>query len=378
MSTRHSEVAEPQPNRSMQNLNCHPEFISGSIRRGSLPKCHCEERSDEAIQETKFSVGKINTKTELLTFGLPRFARNDKRAAFTLAEVLITLAIIGVVATMTIPTLIANYNDRAIETATSVFNRRLGEALKIMNVNGTLANRGSTANFVEELSKHIKIVKTCDKGSLDDCFAAEITTDTDPIEVSKLQSAKNLQSEKDFGETDTMGVMFADGTSALIAYNKNTPYDPYSSEIVELSGTGKSASLNTTALSILFDVNGLKSPNKIGTDIKGINESIKTGNKVELLEGTYTWANAKTACESKGMKLPEIGSYSGGYCPADAAEDTLCGLYNNREALGLPTSGFFWSASEYGTSSAWRVGISSGFVSDNSKYISYSVVCVGD
>jgi len=293
--------------------------------------------------------------------------------------VLITLAIIGVVATMTIPTLIANYQSKAIETATSVFNRRLGEALKIMNVNGTLANRGSTAEFVEELSKHIKIVKTCDKGSLDDCFAAEITTDTDPIEVSKLQSAKNLQSEKDFGETDTMGVMFADGTSALIAYNKNTPYDPYSSEIVELSGTGKSASLKTTALSILFDVNGLKSPNKIGTDIKGINESIKTGNSVEPLEGTYTWDGAKTACESKGMRLPESGSYDiNYYCTSDAAEDTLCGLYNNREALGLPSSIWFWSASEDGANFAWGVHFSTGFVNGVSKGLQRNVVCVGN
>ena len=292
---------------------------------------------------------------------------------------MITLAIIGVVATMTIPTLVAEYQQKSWDTATSVFNRRLGEALKIMNVNGTLANRGSTAGFVEELSKHIKIVKTCDKESLDDCFAAEITTDTDPIEVSKLQSAKNLQSEKDFGETDTMGVMFADGVSALIAYNKNTPYDPYSSEIVELSGTGKSASLNTTALSILFDVNGLKSPNKMGNDIKGINESIKTGARVEPLKGTYTWNTAKTACESKGMRLPEIGSYgSDKYCTSDAAEDTLCGLYNNREALGLTSSDYFWSASERGTNYAWLVGFSNGHVGDSNKPSPYSAVCVGN
>ena len=39
-----------------------------------------------------------------------------KRAAFTLAEVLITLAIIGVVAAMTIPTLIANYQKKVLKT----------------------------------------------------------------------------------------------------------------------------------------------------------------------------------------------------------------------------------------------------------------------
>ena len=38
------------------------------------------------------------------------FSNNNK--AFTLSEVLITLAIIGVVAAITLPTIIANYNEQ--------------------------------------------------------------------------------------------------------------------------------------------------------------------------------------------------------------------------------------------------------------------------
>ena len=40
---------------------------------------------------------------------------SSKKAAFTLAEVLITLAIIGIVAAMTIPTLISNYRQKALD-----------------------------------------------------------------------------------------------------------------------------------------------------------------------------------------------------------------------------------------------------------------------
>ena len=40
-----------------------------------------------------------------------------KRAAFTLAEVLITLGIIGVVAAMTMPSLVANYQRKVLETS---------------------------------------------------------------------------------------------------------------------------------------------------------------------------------------------------------------------------------------------------------------------
>ena len=51
---------------------------------------------------------------------------------FTLAEVLITLGIIGIVAAMTIPTLVQNYNTRAWNTAYTVFTKKLEETLKTM------------------------------------------------------------------------------------------------------------------------------------------------------------------------------------------------------------------------------------------------------
>ena len=85
-----------------------------------------------------------------------------KKIGFTLAEVLITLAIIGIVAALTIPTLVQNYQERACNTASQVFQRKLGEALRVMNVQGTLAGYTTTEAFVNELSKHIKITRICD------------------------------------------------------------------------------------------------------------------------------------------------------------------------------------------------------------------------
>ena len=64
--------------------------------------------------------------------------KNSKIWAFTLAEVLITLGIIGVVAALTIPTLVANYQAKSWNTAASVFDKRLTEAIKTMNVQSKL------------------------------------------------------------------------------------------------------------------------------------------------------------------------------------------------------------------------------------------------
>ena len=73
------------------------------------------------------------------------------KVAFTLAEVLITLAIIGVVAALTIPPLIKNHNEKAWSTAQDVFTKRLEVATRQMNTEEKLAEYESTMDFVNEL-----------------------------------------------------------------------------------------------------------------------------------------------------------------------------------------------------------------------------------
>ena len=304
-----------------------------------------------------------------------------KRFGFTLAEVLITLAIIGVVAAMTIPTLVAEYNQKSWDTASTVFNRRLGEALKIMNANSSLAGFESTADFVEELSKHIKITKTCTSDKLTDCFTSTITTTGDPVETKDLKASKNLYSTEDYG-TETIGVQFADGVSALIAYNPKATQDPLSNQVVRLTGSKDSVAFSTDAISILYDVSGGKTPNQMdtGKDIRGINIAIKTGAPFKNLGKISTtvdcsttaststdpdikadydaycgptpsgyssdyWAGAKKACVDEGMYLP--------------TRQELKDLYASGEE-GIPTSGWFWSSSENSYYTAWQLNFAAG------------------
>ena len=207
--------------------------------------------------------------------------KNKNSQGFTLAEVLITLGIIGVVAAMTIPTLVADYQKRTYDTAATTFERKLGEALKVMNSQQTLAGFDSTEDFVDELSKHFKITKTCANDKLMDCFEEEVSWgsgDTTPetVDMNTVKTSKNF-GQKEWQETNVVGVQFASGVSALIAYNKDATQDPYSNEIVSITGSsnGKSGSVNlgTNALAILYDTNGGKSPNNSGKDLRSINVS---------------------------------------------------------------------------------------------------------
>lgn len=62
------------------------------------------------------------------------FARKDKLKGFTLAEVLITLAIIGVVAALTIPTIISGYGRKDITTKLKKFYATMSQVIQLSEI----------------------------------------------------------------------------------------------------------------------------------------------------------------------------------------------------------------------------------------------------
>ncbi len=87
-----------------KKITCHPELVSGS---------HNNPSTANAVMTPHPT--------------LSHKGRGDKKVAFTLAEVLITLGIIGVVAAMTIPSLVQKYKEKQrvtqLKKAYSVLNQ---------------------------------------------------------------------------------------------------------------------------------------------------------------------------------------------------------------------------------------------------------------
>lgn len=87
--------------------------------------------------------------------------------AFTLAEVLITLAVIGVVAALTIPPLIQSYRKQVIETRLKRFYSVINQAVKLAETdNGPVSNwklNGDT--FVEFVTPHLKLLEKTEKSN---------------------------------------------------------------------------------------------------------------------------------------------------------------------------------------------------------------------
>ena len=201
---------------------------------------------------------------------------------FTLAEVLITLAIIGIVAALTIPTLVQNYQEKAWNTASQVFQRKLGEALRVMNIQGTLAGYTTTEAFVDELSKHIKITRICDNDDITTCFADTVTWGDEEVDMSEIKKARNFGQNN--WKTNTVAVQFANGVNGVIAYNPDCRQNQFSNDVITAGENG----ISTDCLAILYDVDGFKNPNTQQKDLRGLNVASLGGSNcaIELSDGT--------------------------------------------------------------------------------------------
>ena len=67
----------------------------------------------------------INADKNILTSGVQN-DKSSRKAAFTMAEVLITLGIIGIVAAMTLPSLIGKYQKQVTKTSKGLYNTQSG------------------------------------------------------------------------------------------------------------------------------------------------------------------------------------------------------------------------------------------------------------
>lgn len=202
------------------------------------------------------------------------------KKAFTLAEVLITLGIIGVVAAMTMPTLIQNHQKRSLEVATQKFYSMMSQAVRqymadedVDDLRNTwLASdnqddwrspqaKASIENFI---TRYLKVVKECTDNA-DECFAEKYKTwDNQEVSMNNFYNSYVL----------------SDG-SVVLAEHVGT-YGP---------------------IALYVDVNGKKGPNKIGYDL---------WNMDIFYDGSIDETTINPECK-KGVVSPESGMLCGGY-----------------------------------------------------------------
>ena len=234
------------------------------------------------------------------------------KTAFTLAEVLITLGIIGIVAALTLPAFISNVQGRIQAKRVENINQKLSKVTDKMAVQSGLIGYPDTMAFVQEMKKHMSIAKVCDNSHLSECWG---TTEVDvgkdkPWEISKTQTARELQIIKAQRKhwADTVGIVTADGTPMILSYDKECNFDVNNTGLNFDKSSGKSNSL--ACISGVFDWNGGAKPNKLGDDVLMLGSASGLGTNCAVeIGGTCFTAPVKPApltfaeCEAQKDEL---------------------------------------------------------------------------
>lgn len=179
-----------------------------------------------------------------------------KRIAFTLAEVLITLGIIGVVAAMTIPTLITYTQKKEtvskLQRATSVINQAIKLSYDDNGDPDDAFGMEAEAYFSQYWEPYIKVLQYCNtyqECHYDDAF---------PF--------KGLNGKK------------VDIAVVSPRY-RTTFYTMDGFVYIIFTGSGSDNGMVTTNL-VLIDINGSKKPNVLGKDVFMFNR-LEDGNGVQ-------------------------------------------------------------------------------------------------
>ena len=200
------------------------------------------------------------------TAGLPRsqgylLPRNDmrKKAAFTLAEVLITLGIIGVVAAMTLPTLISNYQKRvyvtqlkkSVSVLSQGFTTMMGHdgVTELKDTHAFSGMGGGVCNSSNGDEYNI-LTNNCSsiREGLQNVFSGIQFVPCDETQIKELNGSKH--SETKSGTC----IEFPDGSEIFsLGFQKNP--------INHTHPTGGFIS------EIYIDINGSKNPNTWGRDV---------------------------------------------------------------------------------------------------------------
>ena len=276
------------------------------LENGTAKPCHLEERSDVGIALpskvafTSPSRGMSEAKgeqesMETLSFRCDcercrltrgRKGSQSKKAAFTLAEVLITLGIIGIVAALTLPAFISNVQGRIQAKRVENINQKLSKVTDKMAVQSGLIGYPDTMAFVQEMKKHMSIAKVCDNSHLAECWG---TTEVDvgkdkPWEISKTKTAKTLKIGEPDTWADTVGIVTADGTPMILSYDKECNFDVNNTGLQFDKSSGKSNSL--ACISGVFDWNGGAKPNELGDDVLTLGKASGLGSSCAFEVGS--------------------------------------------------------------------------------------------
>ena len=200
------------------------------------------------------------------------------KKGFTLAEVLITLAIIGVVAALTIPSVILNTNQTeyktALKKAVSVLNQ--ATSLELATNNISPSDVTSAGQFMQIVSDQMNIIggnySACEGATVTDGAALDATEGSGANNTCYFTTTDGMQFTIPSTLTSAWGIKGHDAyceggaaTSESACTEASGTWKPASDTEDAVQCTWSEGAKNGNACYMIVDVNGSKAPNKMTT-----------------------------------------------------------------------------------------------------------------
>ena len=193
----------------------------------------------------------------------------SKKVAFTLAEVLITLAIIGIVAAMTIPTLVAKYQEKVMVTKVKQAHSQLMNAIQLYVAKNNCQNmlclfdtNKTSDEVIAELATVVRKAKVCKEGDTEKACKYYSLKDNKPsYKVDGVYASGD-------GIT-TNGRMYL--PNGMIFQVRQASQCPHTLETIIRDENGyeidRVETVSHTCAFVYFDVNNTQGPNQFGADV---------------------------------------------------------------------------------------------------------------
>jgi prepilin-type N-terminal cleavage/methylation domain-containing protein len=193
--------------------------------------------------------------------------RNDGKTGFTLAEVLITLLIIGVVASLVIPALINDTQQQEFITAYKKAFADVSQAFLLTKNNYEFNQNGSIANVVSNirsLKNYFNVTKSCTSSITQGCWVDNCSVG----DIDCFWVTSSIVQGGGEGFIDNAG-------RAWVHYRSDSTY-----------------------FIMLVDINGAKLPNRMGRDRFPLffnDENSKQNENAPIKVLPYPWGDITTA-----------------------------------------------------------------------------------
>ena len=216
-----------------------------------------------------------------------------KRNAFTLAEILVTLGIVGVIAALTVPDLVSDYQNKTMAVKIRKFATELNEAIDLY-----LTDKGKSSVYTAGIEEHLSSFITSYFNIAKTCVASKHST---PNSANKDEEA--IFSTGCFADEPYYSL---DQEKSESFHCPNTSYVLSSSvaicPVIEIKTIGKNNFLNggnnltitTKSFLIYTDINGSEPPNIGGRDMfkLTIEENGKVDSETDMTDFQNTMQGA--------------------------------------------------------------------------------------